>query len=432
MSNTNRIPPIVWMFIGIFIFEIARLFSIKYDWSNYICMIGVLIFIFSYMVAPKENSPSSMRTLITLLYATIIFMMLRGSIIGRTPILDGTGEIKSLSLYNIVRFFLVNPYSALAILFPFVIRIQWKREEFVYYGKFAITASVLSLLMLFVFREQLLQAMTSSLDYALSRDISIRSIISTVFVGWGFILLASWTYSYFKSKKYILCLITLFSFFICSILGGGRGGSVSSFAYILIFFYFLRKNDSTSSHKKINSGVVILLAFFIIGVYFLYTSTNAFDYLTSRSFVGGDTNAGLKESTREEFVEYMISDFNNHPLCWLFGRGVNGAFLLNGNIYRQSIEWGYLWLILKGGIIYLLLYVIILIKSFIKGFRHSNNKYAKALGMLCLVQVLLLIPFGLPTVSIQCLLVWHSVRMLNSDEFISMSDDEIQQLLTRS
>lgn len=434
MIKNKNIPHIIWMFYGILMYEIAGLVSLFYDWSNYLCMLGVLVTLIAFFQAPKRSLPKSSRTSILFLYIVIFFMALRGSIIGNTPHLYGEGPLPDCTLYDIIRYFLVNPYSALAIFFPMVVLVDWRVDEFKYFGRIAILSAIASLVVFFVFKDYIefadeygRTAFSTSTGF-----VSVRSLSNLLFVGLGMILAFCWSFQYkFREKIYWALVIVLFLKFYVSVLGGGRGGSVIAFGYVLLFLFFLQKGSKYGyiRKRKLKFLFIFLFISFALVIYYLVTKTTFLDLLISRTFEGGDTSAGFRESTREEFMEAMVRDFNNDYVSWIIGRGVNGCYSLGGGILRNSLEWGYMWLILKGGVIYLVLYVYILVKAFIKGYFRSRNIFAKALGVLCLVQVLLLIPFGLPTVSVQCLLVWHSIRLLNSPSFLNITDHEMYKII---
>lgn len=435
MTKFKKIPYVIWMIYGILLYEIAGLVSLFFSWSNYLCMLGVIITIVAFIRSPKAPIPVSTKISVVLLYSIIVFMVLRGSLIGNTPHLYGEGPLPKCSLYDIIRFFLVNPHSSFAILFPFVILVDFKIDELKYLGKIALISSIASIIAFIIFKDYIASADEFGRTHfsTASGFISVRSLANQIFVGFGVVLCIAWSFQYVIQIKYYWILpVILFLYFVCHVLGGGRGNSVMAFCYILLFFYFLYNSTKTGfvSNRIIRLISILLVVTFVFVLYYLATKTDFLDLLISRTFENGDTSAGLRESSREEYMNAMINDFNANPLSWIFGRGVNGCYSLGGNILRSTLEWGYMWLILKGGILYLVLYVYILLKSFWYGYRKSRNGFSKAIGFLCLVQVLLLIPFGLPTVSVQCLLVWHSVRLLNSPSFLHLSDQEVYKLIT--
>jgi len=428
----KAIPPYIIIMIGVLINEAAGLFFIPVNIANYLRMVGSVIAIVYFFSAPKRQMPGEISTYLKFLYVIIFFMVMRGSIIGRFPMVSKNSF--GTSIYDIIRYFLVERHSTLAILFPFVVMVDWNSDEFKYYVKFGLISSVLAIISFFFFKDYIGGADIfgyTSLIGANGNMVTTRTIANSIFYGFGMILCLSWSFSYFKDKWYFWIIpFILVLYFYCQVLGGGRGDSVSAFCYLLIFLYMLNKYKFGDMHLFSNKLIVFgVLAIGVAALYYLATNTAFFSLLLRRSFVDGSMNSEIMESSRENFTNLMITDFDSHPLCWVFGRGVNGYYSLGYGRFRDTIEWGFLRLILKGGILYLFLYVIVLIKTFLKGFRYSNNILGKSLAIMCLVQVLLLIPFGIPAVTIQFLLVWHSVRLLHSEDFLEMTDDEIFTLL---
>lgn len=422
----RRIPPIIWMFIGVLLFELSSILSMSFSAANYIKMLGVSITIFAFFRAPKRPVPSAIKHASIVMVVIILLMVIRGSVIGNIPVgING-------SIYQIIRHFLVYKHSAFAIMFPLVLFVDFSVLELKYYKSLAIVASIFSLFLLLYYKDYIF---TTSIIKGLSdlevngEFISIRELSHSIFIGLGFILCIGFAYNYLHSKLALLIPITLFFYFISQVMGGGRGGSVMAFGYLVLFFaiaYQSFKNDIIIGKRLL---IIIMLCLFVCLIIYLYKKTDLFDYLLYRAFEGGEIGTGLKESSREEFVDAFVSDFDNHPLCWLFGRGVNGAYRLSSGEMRSAMEWGYLWLILKGGIVYFLAYIYLLIKPAILGIFRSNNQLSKSFAVLCIIQVLSLIPFGVPAVSTLFLLTWHGARLISDPQFRRLSDEEIDLMI---
>lgn len=423
----GKIPHIIWMFIGVLVYELSGIFSMVVDYALYFRMLGLGIAFFAFFTAPKNRVPVAIANTANVLLVIVAFILLRGSLMGRVPYMDGYYN----SIYDIVRNFLVYPHSGAAILLPFAFLVDIDYSEFKYFRKIAIISALVSLALCIFFWDLIMTSDRGLIDLVQGDDsTSIRNLSNDIFIGFGMVLCMTWSMLYSKKLNAIILLATLVVFFLISVLGGGRGGSVTAFCYILIFLYFYYK------YQRSNGGFILrrfwsiaLIFAFAYGLVYLYQNTTLFDFLIYRSFEGHDVNSGLRSSSREGFMQFMVNDFNNHPLSWIFGRGVNGTFDIGGGARRHTLEWGFMWLILKGGILYLLFYVVVLYKTFKKGFFHSNNVLSKSLAVLCLAQVLLLIPFGVPAVTVQFLLVWHSVRLLNTPEFVSLTDEEVNNLI---
>ena len=110
----------------------------------------------------------------------------------------------------------------------------------------------------------------------------------------------------------------------------------------------------------------------------------------------------------------MFEDFNNDFTSnndWIFGRG------LEGRVYRsihsegssETIENGFLTILLRGGLLYLVPFILILLRASYLGLFCSRNDLAKALGCIILIHFLGMFAFNLPDYSGQYILVWISV-----------------------
>ena len=93
---------------------------------------------------------------------------------------------------------------------------------------------------------------------------------------------------------------------------------------------------------------------------------------------------------------------------------------------RNVIETGYLQLILSGGVINLFFFLFFLTYSAILGFFRSNNVLCKAMSFYLLYHIIYLYPYGLPSFSLEYLIVWIFILYCNSREWREKSDDEIK------
>lgn len=119
---------------------------------------------------------------------------------------------------------------------------------------------------------------------------------------------------------------------------------------------------------------------------------------------------------------------------WIFGRGWFGQYFESSWLgeYRNGLECGYLHLILKGGLLYLIPYVITLLMSARNGLFRSTNYMCKAFGAICLLRAINLIPFGVPSFTIQEFVVWVGVLICNKKYYLQMSESVIFNILNTS
>lgn len=118
---------------------------------------------------------------------------------------------------------------------------------------------------------------------------------------------------------------------------------------------------------------------------------------------------------------------------WIIGRGALGSYFdmnfMDSNPYRTEIETGYLYLILKGGIIYLIIYTTVLLRAFYLGFFKSNNTFTKAFACLALICCIELIPFGVPMLNIKYFSLWFGVGVCLNKEIRALSNKDIKAAL---
>lgn len=186
-----------------------------------------------------------------------------------------------------------------------------------------------------------------------------------------------------KIFKWSTFFCTLLSLLFC-IVAARRGGLAISSLYVLTYIYF----GVFYGKKRIPKWVVFIFAAIVIaiGVYMLLSSS-LISYLLER---------GL-EDTRSYVEFFFYMDFGTNYWDWIFGRGINGAYYcpLFVPVQRQVIETGYLFMILKGGLIYLLLYGFLFAHAIFKGIR-SSNVVLKIMAIELSIRLLTLYPYGLP------------------------------------
>ncbi len=112
----------------------------------------------------------------------------------------------------------------------------------------------------------------------------------------------------------------------------------------------------------------------------------------------------------------------------MFGRGWFGRYYEPAIMdYRSDIETGYLALVLRGGLFYLVPYVAILILSFFNGYFRSRNLFCKSFAILCLMQVVNLYPYGWPAFNFYHFVVWVGVWVCNSKKFRRLDNIQIAE-----
>lgn len=231
------------------------------------------------------------------------------------------------------------------------------------------------------------------------------------------------TFPYHSNKTAIISLLTItIALIINAILA--RRNQVAYFSSIVVFtiilnIFFKPKNIKVNKFI-INSSIFI---FAIVSIILFFRFQNAFSTLFEK------VDDGF--SSRELVIEEFIEDFDSNPTDWIWGRGVFGTFksrsLGSGDdlMTRDVIENGYYYLILKGGYIYLGLFIVISFISIINGLFLSKNILSKAFACLIFTQYIEMFGFGLPTYTIKYFIFWISVTAGLSPNIYKKTDLEI-------
>lgn len=194
-----------------------------------------------------------------------------------------------------------------------------------------------------------------------------------------------------------------------------RGGLAMSVLYLVMAWGMYTFNDNRTSKLKMIVIAVLILA---LG-YALFSNMADSFFATLMERGDANTRSGVEES----FYADMKTETD-----WIFGRGWFGQYYEPGfNKFRSSIETGYLALILRGGYLYLIPYVAILLLSFFNGYFKSNNLFCKSFGILCLMQVVSLYPWGWPQFNFFHYFVWLGVWICNNRTYRMMNDDQVNQ-----
>lgn len=251
----------------------------------------------------------------------------------------------------------------------------------------------------------------------------IQITFETFSIGAAFLFM---TNKYHSRKVLVRAIIVLVASFIVVTIMGRRNLMFTTGLYILFGGICLFKDGKI---KSIESKIVIFFATLLLMVIFAYyfASSSAFNTIKGRA----------TENTRETVFMMFFIDMAN-PKDMVLGRGVFGEYYCPGvdktsetdeyNDDREVIECGYLQLILKGGIIYLFLYLTLVSIAIFKGFK-GKNRFVNVCAYIVFVQLIDMIPFGLHAYNTKSFLIWLCVGVCINKRFIEMSEDEIFDML---
>ena len=232
-------------------------------------------------------------------------------------------------------------------------------------------------------------------------------------------LLPAFVFIYFKKylpkRDWWVFMITLIGALFIGLYMARRGRSAVYLLYFascwMLYLFFNKKSSKAS---------LLFVAFLVVTVCFMIfssTQDSIFSLLVTRGLE--DTRSGVEQN--------MIADM--HGWDWVIGRGLFGEYYdpMFG-INRPDIETGYLALILKGGLIYLICFVGILLTSACKGLFKSNNLFIKAFAIIMIISVIDLYPFGWPKFNFHYFTVWIGVYMCNKPAYRRLTDEQVYNM----
>jgi hypothetical protein len=231
--------------------------------------------------------------------------------------------------------------------------------------------------------------------------------------------------TYIKDRKinisFIVIFITLLSFTYLA----RRNNIVTIvgfvfFAYVINFHSINRPNLFKLYPLLVGLGIVIVLNF-----------PKSSNLLTEKL-----SNRITEDSRSDVLIPFFIGMADYEVL----GKGLSGTYyrpIVGGEIedegvifneidYRDIVEVGYLQLYLNGGIIYVLLYLLILIPAAINGVFRSNNLFSKACGIIVFLWLIDMFVYGLPILSFHYIFVWICIGVCYKSSIRNKSDEEIR------
>lgn len=171
----------------------------------------------------------------------------------------------------------------------------------------------------------------------------------------------------FKVRQQVIMISIYLVYLLLMIMNARRNMVVSLTLYFILALFV--SNFSQLKHS-IRARIIIILG--IAGI-ILFTSLSwgnlsatVFNRILNRGF----------EDTRSDVEMLMIMDFSSSPATdWLIGRGMDGTYfqmMQDQNTYefttdRNVIETGYLNMILKGGLLFVMIVLLFLITAFFRG-----------------------------------------------------------------
>lgn len=364
-------------------------------------IIGLLFFIPSFFTLLKFRiSNRYLRLSFTLYMIWVAFIIIRG--------LPNNGEEIKFMIFDAW-------FGGILYLSPLFLLLPLK----LYYVK-KLFQAIFILAIAFLFYDALFIKDLLSQGESITSMYIIEYFSKTLAVPTFFLLMA---YRYHSDrKKFFLIIILLVTIFFA--LFRARRGLLFMCGLSAIFSYLLYLSQTRNKYFIVFFTLIGGGIFFVIGLeVFTSSQSGIFDYITDR---------GL-EDTRSTVELCLYQDLNSTE--WIIGKGMDGEYYCPGidpddvTGYRSTIETDYLQLVLKGGLVSVIMFLLITIPAIIKGLFFSRNLLTKAAACWIIWVLLNMYPATIITFTLQYILLWISVAICFSPFIRNMAEEELTNYL---
>lgn len=393
---------------------------------NYI-FIGLIIHVMASMFVMDAKSLSFIIAGIGLL-----FVFINAYSLWKSSVVPFKGGFKSLFYFFIIWLFFiiihsffndeplkgfspVNSYEVLAYLTPLIVFLGVQNLSIKTVLKYSFINCIIGIIFLLFYFNRIFTNRPDSGSLEYSEYIKLVNIPGAFLVTSYFLVICfAFVPKLYKRIGFIALGIALIT-----MLYAARRGAVASILVIFlltaVLYVFFSKKGSKFL-KALSIGVIIFTLIILVS-----DSQSLLSLFSSR----------LDEDTRSGVENYFYASFKGKTTDLLFGRGLNGTYYCPGfeDPNRNVIETGYLHLILKGGLVYLILYVTLLLSSAYLGFFRSNNMLLKGMGLYIFAHVLYLYPFGLPLFDFNYFTLWICIVYCHSTVWRQKTNIQIHEYL---
>lgn len=254
----------------------------------------------------------------------------------------------------------------------------------------------------------------------------LRRLTAETYIGFfvpcGFLLLNA---TYLKDRKVNLAFIVIFISILALTYLARRSGLASLVGFLVTAYFLNLMNNSKSKIFRFFPVIAIICAFLLFSQFFENSKEILFNKIELR--LTEDTRSGVYE----RFFDYLRNDM-------LFGNGMNGMYycpLWDAEVdgvfyraieYRNIIENGYFQLLLTGGIVHIVLFVLVLLPAAFLGIFMSSNQFVKACAIVILLRLTDMFLYGVPSFTLSYMLVWICVGVCYKTSLRTLTDNEIR------
>lgn len=380
------------LFLGLTLHNFGFILSVvgeKGITNKFLSILGLLLILISFFQCGLKNNRSKILTVlvtILLIYETTIIFRFEENIF------DLTDTDVQRKMFFDERFFL----SYFLPLICFLKKVNFRAVSY-----FCIINLCIAVVMLITFRNEIVLYDTSEYSSWIVESICLLAIPVSL------LLYLSFTIS---KRTVIFIIISYLVLLLTSIWLGRRSVSFELLIALLIFVYLNAKN------KKVFMGCIILLILAYPYIGKLYNSDNS--RLKDRMEIDNRSPEDKDALNSLTGIYYYI------------GKGIDGEYYSHAHAMNRGIvETGFSHMMLKGGFVFVFLYIIIMIRAIFLGFFYSKNKFSKGLAFYVLVQLVSMYPLPIPVMNLQCFILWYSIALLDNKGIRYTNDDHLLKII---
>lgn len=242
-------------------------------------------------------------------------------------------------------------------------------------------------------------------------------------------------FPYFNKKIKNLIILATVLLLLVLLLISERAAFLSLLSGILS--YILISFVKSKRVLRIIASAVIFISIAILS-FGLYYKISVFEVLPQ--LFSDDKSADLAMDSRT-FLYLELSEDLHRNDSWVFGKGILGSYYsvtmemaaVNGydvdSKNRIGIETGFLQYILKGGLLYLILYMIIMIIAIFRALKFANNDFLKIVAFMLVGRFFISTISEYPAFDLKNIIFWILMGLCLSDKYLKLSNSDIYALI---
>lgn len=392
-----------WMLFGVLLYEFNMLFDVHSIYSILLGGFALIIVFFNAIRLPHQIPFYGFKKPLFFLYLFWNLYVILSSFV--------TTGFSGFSPFN--------QFGWPSLITPLVVFIGFRHLSLNSIFKFSYVYGILGILITFLNFKEIFSSNIATSGEEYGNYVGIVGMSSVFLFSTSFMFLC---FAFITHKYRKIALFSMVISILIVLVAARRGSLFMNLLFLLLAFYLY---VFTSKKGTVFIKFIFVLSIVAVGVgTILMYADSTFSLFFTR----------LDESSRAPVEKAFFDSFKGETLDWIFGRGINGTYyciLFDDSFVnlRGIIETGYLYIILKGGIISLVFYLYFLLNSAYLGFFKTNNIMTKAMALYLIAHVIYLLPFGLPSFSLEYIIVWVCVAYCQSKVWRRKTDIDIKRHL---